>query len=189
MNMREKFDLLAKELSKLRGDVATFQQTSDAPELREILDELLPKFDRAVAGMKETFPQAMAEIEKDLADCERRNVQTERTLNELQRKRDEGLRPRPPAAAAAALPSGYGTLLRTEVLQRFGERLTAVPPVAQQHDSVASAWSDPGESVSADASVAPADADDRQRPAPDGKKPAKPNNDKEAWEGLTAMED
>jgi hypothetical protein len=189
MNVREKFDVLIKELAELRGQIGQFQETNDSQELRAVLDELLPQFDQAAAGMKDAFPGAIGDIEQSLDACAKQNEETEQVLDELRRKLEEA--PVPAATAAViALSPGYAALLRSEVLARFGAPATAPPVALQPSDSVASAWQDPTESLAGEGKFDVSEVEDSERPAPSPKKPAKPdNNDKEAWEGLTAMED
>lgn len=191
MSLREQFAELSKQLAELRRDIGTAHQQVDVPEVRETLDELVPKFDAAVADMHKAFPTAMGEIERDLADCERQNAEIERDLEGLRAKLMEAAAATVPAAVTG-LAAGYGALLRNEVLQRFGKREPATPIRKEDHlDSVAVAWPEPTESVVGDGAsvVEPEPEKPAKAPVKEKKKTEKPTGDKNLWDGLSTVEE
>ena len=58
MTIRNDFEQMKKEFAEVRAAIRQLRHAEIAPAVRELLDELVPAFDRAFADVETTMPKA-----------------------------------------------------------------------------------------------------------------------------------
>lgn len=185
MSTSDEFELMKKEYASLRELIGRFHATTDDLAVKDLLDAVLPALDGAYADVEKTYPQALAELQAEAADCQARQTRVRQSLEEAERRLAAPAQALPPPPAWVLAPAERRAL-RDDLLARLGEAAPAPPAVESAAESVATAWTDPATSTTPDTPRQPAPP---QAPAKQPDKPKRPDKDKELWEGMSAVED
>lgn len=145
-SLRQNFDRLLAELPAFRQDLASVVQAAirEQPALKESLGDLLKGFDQSLAEAKQAMPQALADLDNNMAGLDKDIEKVRRSIADAEQAMAAPLEVAAVVPAAfVPLPPGHGQVLRTELLQRFAPAQAAAPVVpasGDAHDLTSGDW-------------------------------------------------
>jgi hypothetical protein len=121
-----------QEFREFRALIVQAQASTPEAHLQQRLQELTAQMDRGFADLLETYPKAVAELDRQQADIEAGMARTQQEIDSLKAKLAQPEAEPAPAVVAppppAPLPDeepAFGLLLRNELLQRYRPRTAA----------------------------------------------------------------
>jgi hypothetical protein len=182
MDLMGEFKELLTDLDRLRAEMTALEKSTDQAGLRDILMQAGLEWEEHIDKLTKAFPEAVAEIHRELAGVQSMLDEARSTAEEAERKvaeiPEEAVE-EPPLVSTLEPPDGLG--LRDELLGQFGIPRTTAAVRPETLGSVADLAS--GSFASSDSTPAPSKPTPArpQTPHPEAK-PRKDKNKDNLWE-------
>jgi hypothetical protein len=123
---------VVQEFREFRELIVQAQASTPEVHLQQQLQELTAQMDRGFADLLETYPKAVAELDRQQAEIEAGLAQTQQEIDRLKAKLAEPQEEAKPAEVAPPTPEplpeeepAFGHLLRNELLQHYRPKTAA----------------------------------------------------------------
>jgi hypothetical protein len=140
------FQDFCTDFRRLRGFIDEVRQTGALnPIERQRLEELTAEMDKQFADLQETYPQAVAALDKQMEETRAVIDKTQGDIAQTQSRLDEMMKaqaapptaPEMPAVALEPIDPELGRTLRRELLERLGLQL---PEDQRRQDYYGDVW-------------------------------------------------